>query len=78
MEQKPAQEFLNRKAHVPLAVAVGRVSPPEGDLAIGERNQSVVGDSHAVGIGAEVAENAFRAAKRRLAVDHPILAKQPA
>jgi len=76
MEQKAAQEFLNRKAHAPLAVAVGRVSPPERDLAIGERNQSVVGDSNAVGIGAEVAENAFRAAKRRLAVDHPILAEQ--
>jgi len=65
MEQKAAQEFLNRKAHAPLAVAVGRVSPPKRDLAIGECNQSVVGDSNAVGIGAEVAENAFRAAKRR-------------
>lgn len=55
---------------------MSRVSPPERDLAIGERNQSVVGDSNAVGIGAEVVENAFRAAKRRLAVDHPVMAEQ--
>ena len=76
MEQKPAEELIDREAHDALSVSVGRVSPSEGNVVIGEPNQSAVGDSHAMGIGAEVAENAFRAAKRRLAVDHPILAEQ--
>jgi hypothetical protein len=78
VEQEATQELLAREAHDPLAVAVGRVSPPEGDLAIRERNQSMIGDSNAVGIGAEVAEDVFRTAKRWLAVDHPILAEQQA
>jgi hypothetical protein len=77
VEQKPTQELLDREAHDPLAV-LGRVSPPERDLAIRERHQSVIGDSNAVGIGAEVAEDVFRTAKRWLAVDHPILAEQQA
>jgi len=78
VEQEPTQELLAGEAHDPLAVAVGRVSPSEGDLTIRERNQSVIGDSNAVGIGAEVAEDVFRTAKRWLAVDHPILAEQHA
>jgi hypothetical protein len=78
VEQEAAQELLAGEAHDPLAVAVGRVSPPEGDLAIRERNQSMIGDRNAVGIGAEVAEDVFRTAKRWLAVDHPILAEQQA
>jgi hypothetical protein len=39
--------------HEPLLVAVSGVSPAEGDVAVGESNQSVVGDGDAVGVGAE-------------------------
>lgn len=76
MEQKPAQELIDREAHDALAVAMGRVPPSECDLAICECNQSVVGDGDAVGVGTKVAENVLRTTERRLGVDHPVLAEQ--
>ena len=76
MEQKPAEEVIEREAHDALLVSVGRVSPSEGNVVIGERNQSAVGDSHAMRIGAEIAKDVLWAAERRLAVDHPVLAEQ--
>jgi hypothetical protein len=33
VEQEAAQELLDRKSHQALLVAVGRVSPAEGDMA---------------------------------------------
>jgi hypothetical protein len=37
VEQKASQELIDREAHNPLAVAMGRVSPAECDIAISER-----------------------------------------
>jgi hypothetical protein len=52
------------------------VAPTKGDLAVVERNQSVVGDGHAVGVTAEVVEHILRTTKRWFGIDDPIFAKQ--
>ncbi len=54
MEQESAQELLDIQSHEPLLVAMGGVSPLEGDVARGESDQPVVGDGDAVGVGAEI------------------------
>ena len=51
---------------------MSRVAPTKGDLAIVERNQSVVGDGHAVGVTAEVVEHILRTTERWFAVDDPM------
>ena len=54
MEQESAQELLDIQSHEPLLVAMGRVSPLEGDVARGESDQPAVGDGDAVGVSAEI------------------------
>ena len=75
-KQEAAQELIDRQGHEPLLVAVSGVSPAEGDVAIGESNQPVVGDGDAVGVGAEIAQHVFRSTEGRLGIDDPVLAEQ--
>src|SRR5262245_48899045 len=37
------------------------VSPPEGDLPLSEREQSMIGDSHAMSVAAQILKHIFRA-----------------
>jgi hypothetical protein len=76
MEQEPAQELVDGQSHEPLLVAMSRVSPSEGYVAIGESNESGVGDGDAMGIGAEITQHMFRAAEGPLGVDDPVVAEQ--
>ena len=76
MQQKPAQEFVGRDGHVALLVAVSVVLPAEGDLTVGEGDQPVVGDGHAMGIAGQVVEHVFWSAEGWLGVDNPILPEQ--
>jgi hypothetical protein len=46
---------------------MGRVAPAEGDVAVFERNESVVGDGDAMGVGAEITQGMFGPPKGRLA-----------
>jgi hypothetical protein len=78
VEQEASQELLDRQGHQALLVAVGGVSPAEGDLVPREGDQAVIGDRHAVGIAAEITENVFGATEGRLAVDHPVLTEERA
>jgi len=56
---------------------VSGVAPTKGDLsAVLERNQSVVGDGHAVGVTAEVVEHILRTTERWFGVDDPMFSKQ--
>ena len=75
MEQEAAQEFVDGQSHESLLVAVSRVSPSEGDVALGESHQPAVGDGDAMGVGAKIAQYMFRAAERRLGIDDPVVAE---
>ena len=55
---------------------MGGVAPAEGDVAIGESDQPAVGDSDAMGVGAEIAQHMFRSAEGPLGVDDPVVAEQ--
>ena len=76
VEQEAAQELIDSQSHEPLLVAVGGVSPAEGDVAIGESDQPAVGDGDAMCVGSEVAQHVFRPAEGPLGVDDPVISKQ--
>ena len=76
MEQEAAQELIDSQSHEPFLVAVRGVAPAEGDVAIGESDQSAVGDGDAMGVGAEIAQHMFRPAEGPLGVDDPVVAEQ--
>lgn len=48
MEQKPPQKLLGGYRHQPLPAFVGIILPAEGDLALGNVDDAVVGDSNAM------------------------------
>ncbi len=76
VKQEAAQELIDRQSHDPWLVSVGGVSPAEVNVAIGESDQSAVGDGDAVGIGAEVTQDMLWSAEGWLGVDHPVVTEQ--
>jgi hypothetical protein len=71
MQQEAADEVAERKGHLLLGVAVGAVAPGEGDAAVGDGADAVVGDGDAVGVAPEVVERLLRVARGGLGVDDP-------
>jgi len=55
---------------------VSGVAPTKGDLAVVERNQSVVGDGYAVGVTTEVVKHILRTTEGWFGVDDPVFSKQ--
>ena len=78
MEQKAAQELIDREGHESLLVAVRGIPPAESDLVLGESDQPGVGNGDAMSVGAEIAQRMFRATERPLGVDDPIVSEQHA
>jgi hypothetical protein len=54
---------------------VSGVAPTKGDLAVVERNQSVVGDGYAVGVTGEVVKHIRRTTEGWFGVDDPVFSK---
>ncbi len=55
VQQEAAQELVNGQGHESVLVAVSRVAPAKGDVVALQRDESVVGNRHAVGVGAKIA-----------------------
>jgi hypothetical protein len=51
VQQEATEEFMEREIHQSLFIVMGGVTPAKGDFVVGERDQSVVGDSHAMSDG---------------------------
>jgi hypothetical protein len=76
VEQKASQELVHGQGHEALLVAVGGVSPAEGDLVARQGNETMVGDSHPMSVGAQVVEDILGAPEGRFAVDDPVPAEE--
>src|SRR5450631_1536973 len=74
VEKEAAQEVHCVEGHDALLAAVGIIAPSEADAIPVEGGDAVVGDGHAMGVAAEVAQNMFGATEGRLGVDVPVLA----
>src|SRR2546425_4013252 len=76
MQHKPPQELVGADRHLSLLVAVSVILPAEDDLTISQLDEAMVGNGDPVGVARQVMEHMLRSTKRRLGVDHPILAEQ--
>lgn len=76
MQQEAAQELFGSYGHQPSLVAMRVVLPAKPDLAVGELNQPVIGDSHPMRVAGQIMENVLRPAERRLGIDDPVLTEQ--
>jgi len=76
VKQEAAQELLDLQSHEPLLVAMGGVSPLEGDIARGESDQPAVGDGDAMGVCAEIAQGVFGTTEGALGVNDPVVTEQ--
>ena len=54
------------------------VLPSESDVGIADRENAVIGNSHAMRIASQIVQDMFWTAKRWLGVDDPVLSKQGA
>ena len=66
MKQEAAKKLLSGHGHKPLLALVGIVFPPECDVAIGNVDEPVIGDSDTMRVTGQVLEN--RVAVLRMAV----------
>src|ERR1039457_4289761 len=73
VQEEAAEEVHRVQSHDALLAAVGIIAPAEADALPVESGDAVVGDGHAVGVAAEVAQDMFGAAEGRLGVDVPVL-----
>jgi len=65
MQEEAAEELIDRQAHEALPVAVCGVSPAEADLPVRQGDQPAVGDTDAMGVGAEYRSEADSKGCRR-------------
>jgi hypothetical protein len=72
VQEKASDEFLGGKGHGFLLALVPVIFPLEAYLAIGDIQQAMVRDRHAVGIAANVVKHLLRARKGPLGIDHPL------
>ena len=71
MQQEATQEFIDGKSQESLFILVSGVLPAERDLVIQKGNEPVIGNRHAMGVSAEIAQRLIGSTEKRLAVDHP-------
>ena len=74
VQEEAADEFCGVQGHRLLLIPVSVIPPEEGDLAVLQGQDAVVGDGDAVGIAAQISDDLFRGAEGRLAVDDPLFA----
>lgn len=65
MEQKALDEFINCKVHVFLLAHILIVVIGKGDRIVGKSKNSMIGNSHPMGVTPQVFENMFRGTEDR-------------
>jgi hypothetical protein len=73
VKQEPSDELFHLEAHDLLAVLIRIIPPWEGDLAVTDVEDTVIGDGDPVGISAEVLKDSLDAIEGGLAIDNPLL-----
>jgi hypothetical protein len=76
MEHEATQKLFSGHRHLALLAAMGIILPTEGDLAVGNGQESVIGDGNAVRITGQVVEHMLWSSEGSFSVDHPILTKE--
>jgi len=76
VQQEAAQELIERKRQQLLFVVVSGIAPTKGDLPVGEGDQAMVGNGHAMGVTAQILEYKLWATEGWFQIDDPVLSVQ--
>jgi hypothetical protein len=76
MEEKTPDEFMGIKGQGLLSISIFAISITQGDLAVLDVEDAVIGQSHAVGVAAEVIKHGLWRTERLFGVNHPVLFPQ--
>ena len=76
MEEKTPDEFMGIKGQGLLSISIFAISITQGDLAVLDVEDPVIGRSHAVSVAAEVIKHGLWGSERLFGVNHPILFPQ--
>ena len=76
VKQEATEKLIARDGHHFLLIVVGGVAPAEGDLAVRQCDQAMVGDGDAVGIAAEILQDVIGPAEGWFGVDDPVFAEE--
>src|SRR5262249_15720448 len=70
----PARYFLrSAQQHLALSSMMRGITPAERDFPFGKRDQTIVRDSYAMGVAAEIFEYVLWPTERRFRVNHPVV-----
>ena len=61
-----------------MLATVGVILPAEGDALLVEGQQAMIGDGHAMGVAAEIAQHLHGTTEGGLGIDDPVVAVQAA
>lgn len=73
VHEKSSDKFVGAQRHILPAAAVSVIPPLKRNGTVFQLENTVVGDSHPVGVASEIFHDASSVFKWRLAVDHPLL-----
>ena len=71
VEQEAADEFVGIEGHGLFSVLIFSVPVTEGDFSVVGRENSIIGECHAVGITAEVIQDMGGRSERFFGIDDP-------
>ena len=76
LEEEAADELLGIEGHRFQPIFVSSIPVAKSDQAVFDGEDSVIGESHSVGVAAEIIKDRLRGAERFFGVDHPVLFTQ--
>ena len=76
MEKESTKKLASVEGHDSPSVLVGVVLVAESDLAVVERDKTLIGDGDSMGIAGEVLEHPLGPTERGLGVNDPVLASK--
>ena len=78
VQEETPQELRGGKSHLALLATVGIVLPAKGDALLIEGQQAMIGNGHAMGVAAEIAQYLHGPTEGRLGINDPVVAVQTA
>ena len=73
VEEEASEKLFRRERHDAILIPVGVIAPTKADAAFPQRQESVIGDGHAMGVACQIPQHLLWAAEGRLGIDHPFL-----
>jgi len=78
VQEEAPQELSGGKSHLALLAAVGVILPAKGDALLLEGQQAMIGDGHAMGVGAQIAQHLHGPTEGGFGIDDPVVSVQAA